>query len=222
MTIQETYLRFLNKVNKNFINDNISVDKGRFIILFNSSQLKYFDWIFAQKNTDSIRDVQSLKVSNKELEKSKKYDDFDSFSLPNNFFKHVNVRAKAKSFSCVDFLDNLFEAKGENIHELYNDKNNEPSFEYRETFYTFGNNCINVYKKDFDISNVFLTYYRYPISVDIEGYIKKDGSHSKNIDPEFNDEVIDSILDICAKDFNVNSDNLERYQVDNNQIVSTF
>ena len=39
MTIQETYLRFLNKVNKNFINDNISVDKGRFIILFNSSQL---------------------------------------------------------------------------------------------------------------------------------------------------------------------------------------
>ena len=151
MTIQETYLRFLNKVNKNFINDNISVDKGRFIILFNSSQLKYFDWIFAQKNTDSIRDVQSLKVSNKELEKSKKYDDFDSFSLPNNFFKHVNVRAKAKSFSCVDFLDNLFEAKGENIHELYNDKNNEPSFEYRETFYTFGNNCINVYKKDFNI-----------------------------------------------------------------------
>ena len=78
MTIQETYLRFLNKVNKNFINDNISVDKGRFIILFNSSQLKYFDWIFAQKNTDSIRDVQSLKVSNKELEKSKKYDDFKS------------------------------------------------------------------------------------------------------------------------------------------------
>ena len=51
MNINETYLKFLNKVNKNFINDNISVDKGRFVIIFNEAQNKYVDWVVSQNNS---------------------------------------------------------------------------------------------------------------------------------------------------------------------------
>ena len=220
MNINETYLKFLNKVNKNYINDNISVDKGRFVIIFNEAQNKYADWLISQNNTSLIRNIKKLKVDGLELSKKISLDDLDSFKLPLNFFRFINVRAVAKSNSCSDFLDILFEVKNENVHELYNDHNNEPSFEYRESFYTFGEDSINVYKKDFEITNVSLTYYRYPLSVDIAGYYKLDNSISKDIDSEFSDDIVDKILDICVKDFNVNSDNLERYQIDNNEIIS--
>ena len=222
MNINETYLKFLNKVNKNFTNDNASVDKGRFIIIYREAEKKYVNSIFTEKNSDKIRDIQFLKVRNNQLKKSESFDDFQSFKLPIDFFKYINLRVEAKQGSCTDMLQSVFEVKGENIHELYDDKNNEPSFYYRETFYTFGNNCVDVYKKDFDISNVFLTYYRFPRPVDIEGYVKLDGSFSTNIDSEFSDDNVDKILDICVKDFNINSENLERYQIDNNEVISNF
>lgn len=220
MNINETYLKFLNKVNKNYINDNISVDKGRFVIIFNEAQNKYSDWLISQNNTSLIRNIKKLKVDGLELSKKASHEDIDSFKLPLNFFRFINVRAIAKKNSCSDFLDVLFEVKNENVHELYNDHNNEPSFDYRESFYTFGEDSINVYKKDFEITNVSLTYYRYPLPVDIAGYYKLDNSVSKDIDSEFSDDIVDKILDICVKDFNVNSDNLERYQIDNNEIIS--
>lgn len=222
MNINEAYLKFLNKVNKNFINDNISVDKGRFVITFNEAQNKYSDWVIKENNKSSIRNIQFLKVKNEELLKSSVNEDFDSFSLPLNFFRFVNVRAVAKQGSCSDYFDVLFEVKGENIHELYNDENNEPSFEYRESFYTFGSDSIDIYKKDFNVTDVFLTYYRFPKPVDIAGYYKIDNTISQDINPEFNDDIVDKILDICVKDFNLNSDNLERYQVDNNEVSSDF
>lgn len=220
MNINETYLKFLNKVNKNFINDNIAVDKGRFVIIFNEAQRKYVDWVISQNNTSLIRNIKKLKVNNEELSKSDNFEDIDSFSLPSNFFRFINVRAIAKKGSCSDYLDILTEVKGENTHELYNDNDNEPSFEYRESFYNFGNDSIDVYKKDFEITNVFLTYYRFPKSVDIAGYYKIDNTVPQDIDSEFSDDIVDKILDICVKDFNVNSDNLERYQIDNNEIIS--
>lgn len=222
MNINETYLKFLNKVNKNFINDNISVDKGRFVIIFNEAQNKYVDWVVSQNNSSIIRNIRFLKINNKELKKRDYSDDLTSFSLPKNFFKFINVRVEAKKGSCTDYLETSFEVKAENVHELYNDKNNEPSFDYRETFYTFSDDGIDVYKKDFEISNVLLTYYRYPTPVDIAGYYKIDNSVSQDINSEFNDDIVDKILDICVKDFNVNSDNLERYQVDNNEVISNF
>ena len=222
MDINETYLKFINKVNKNLINDNVSVDKGRFIITYNEAEKKYVDWVLNQNNTHVIRNIQILKVKNAELPKKDSQDDFDSFSLPENFFKYINIRAKARQGSCEDYLETLFEVKGENVHELYDDENNEPSFEYRESFYSFGSNCIDIYKKDFKITNVALTYYRYPRPVDIAGYYRIDNTVSQNINSEFNDDVVDKILDICVKDFNLNSDNLERYQHDNNEIISNF
>lgn len=220
MNINATYLKFLNKVNKNFINDNIAVDKGRFVIIFNEAQNKYVDWVISQNNTSLIRNIQKLKVNNEELSKSNTFDNIDSFSLPSNFFRFINVRAIAKKGSCTDYLHDLFEIKGENEHELYNDNDNEPSFEYRESFYSFSSDSIDIYKKDFEITNVVLTYYRFPRPVDIAGYYKIDNTVPQDIDSEFSDDIVDKILDICVKDFNVNSDNLERYQIDNNEIIS--
>ena len=48
-------------------------------------------------------------------------------------------------------------------------------------------NNLNVYTKDFDIERGVTTYYRFPKDIDIDGYVRIDGTASTNIDPEGTD-----------------------------------
>ena len=67
-----------------------------------------------------------------------------------------------------------------------------------------------------------LSYYRYPREVDMEGYVREDGSYSTNIDPEWDDKITERIIEFCVADFDINNDNLQRYQLDNVRKISKF
>lgn len=220
MTINEAYLKFLEKVNKNYTNDNISADRGRFILLFNEVQNKFVEWVLEKRNEDEIRYVQKLLIYDKRLKLKQKVLNHQDFKLPSDFFSFSNIQAFASKDSCKNEKIYLFEIKQENREELLHDEFNKPSFKYRETFYSFGEDEVKIYIDEFDISKVFLTYYRYPIQVDISGYVKEDGSNSIDIDPELDDKVVDRILTTCSKDFNVNSENLQRFQFDKDRTFS--
>lgn len=221
MNIEQAYLKFLEKVNKNFTNDNIEVDRGRFIMIFNEAQNKIVEWILEKRNEDEIRYIQKLLIYDKKLELNNKILNHENFSLPKDFFSFSNVQVYADSGSCKSDKLYAFEIKQENIEELLQDEFNKPSFEYRETFYSIGSDSINIYTlNEFTIGKVFLTYYRYPIQVDIEGYLKDDGKYSINVNPEFDDKLVDRILTNCAKEFSVNNDNLDKYQVEKDRIYS--
>ena len=112
--------------------------------------------------------------------------------------------------------------KNENVHELLQDEYNKPSFKWRETFYSFADDMIVIYVDNFTISELFLTYYRYPKEVDMVGYVKEDGSYSVNIDPEWDDKVVERIIEFCVADFDINNDDLQRYQLDNVRKISKF
>ena len=56
--------------------------------------------------------------------------------------------------------------------------------------------------------------------MDIEGYVKSDNTISKNTNPEFDDKLVDRIISIAAKDFNINVDNPNRYQQDMQRIIN--
>ena len=58
MTIEETYLSFINGVEKNMTNDGFSADKDRFVILFNEAQIQYVSWIIEKGNEDDRRNIQ--------------------------------------------------------------------------------------------------------------------------------------------------------------------
>lgn len=74
--------------------------------------------------------------------------------------------------------------------------------------------------KGFSVDSVFMTYYRYPKSVDIEGYIKSDNTNSSNIDPELDDKLIGIILNMIEKQFALNESEYGRYQLDSNNVSS--
>lgn len=220
MDINEVYLKFLEKVNKNFTNDNISVDKTRFVFIFNESQNKFVEWILEKRNEDDIRDIQKLLVYDKDLSFKDKTINQYNFDLPSNFFSFSNLQVFANKGNCKNKRLEVFEVKTENKFTLLEDENNKPSFSARETFYTLGSDCVNIFYEDFEIHKAFLTYYRYPKKIDIEGYIRLDNTASISIDAEFDEKIVDRIISIAAKEFNRNSENFQKIQFDKDNIIS--
>ncbi len=85
------------------------------------------------------------------------------------------------------------------LETLYYNENYKPSFFWRTTIATLGNNKIYVYTSDdFTIENMFLTYIRKPKLIDKVGYIHFDGSNSINQDCELPEYAKNDILDIAV------------------------
>ena len=95
--------------------------------------------------------------------------------------------------NCTNQLFKSSEIKGENVYTHYIDSNLEPSFKFRETFYTIENNAVQVYKKDFQLENVEMSYYRYPKQIELE-YPDNPESNFKEDILEFDDKLINRIL----------------------------
>lgn len=221
-SIQECYLIALQKSEQNLTNGGIKMDKARFIQIFNAEQIRLIRYILDKKNDEAIRDIQQLLVYSKVLTSAEGILTPESqlFDLPNDFFAFSNVRGVFRQGQCSAFNFSLWEAKNENVHELLVDENNKPSFEFRETFYTIGQNSINVYVDDFVVDKLALTYYRYPRNVDISGYIKSDGSSSNDVDPELDDKLVDVILNMVQKAFALNEDDYYKYNLSTNNVNS--
>lgn len=219
-TIQDTYLYFLQLVNRNATNNNMNVSLDRFILMFNNVQNRYIEWVLEKRNEDDIRDIQMLLQKDVPLSLTKTEERFQSFGLPDNYFDFANIYAKGKSECCDEDNILLFEVKSEDVEELYFDSNNVPSFPYRESFYHFGNNEVILYRKNFGFTKVFLTYYRYPVQVDIEGYEYLDGTLSQNINPEFDAKVVDRIVMALAKEYSAITTDTASYQMDKDRLFT--
>lgn len=220
MKISEAYLQFINQVNRNLTNNNISVDKPRFIMLYQDVERRYLEWILEKRNEDAIRYVSPLLIPYKSLQKVGSKKEYDEFKLPTNFFDLSNLHISAGQSSCGDIRLKSWEVKSEDVEEKYHDKFNEPSLKARETFYHTAEGNILVYKKGFSIQDALLTYYRYPRQVDISGYIKSDGTQSQDIDPELDDKVVGRIILAMAKEFSAINKDGNQYQIDSNRLFS--
>lgn len=221
-TIENVYQQFLNQVNRNATNNRINVDKPRFVLLFNDIQNRYVEWILEKRNEDVIRYVAPLLKPNYKLTKSSTSHTYDEFTLPSDYFDLANLHVHASNDNCKDIEVKAWEAKIEDVEEIYNDEFQKPSLAWRETFFHTGNGKVQIYKKDFKIQEAFLSYYRYPKQVDISGYIKLDGSSSQSINPEFDDKVVGRILIAMAKEFSAINEDANGYQIDNSRLFSSI
>lgn len=222
MTIQEAYLRSLQKNEQNLANGGIKLDPGRFVLLFNEAQDRLIRYYLNRKDDETIRSIQTLLIYWKSLNKINHIDDPEStsFDLPDDYLWFSNIKGAFSYKGCEvgDFV--IWEAKNENVHELLGDDNNKPSFDYRETFYTIGDGKVVVYEDGFRTDEVRMTYYRNPVRVDLAGYINAAGERSTDIDPELPDSLVEEILDMVAKQFNLNENELFRYRMDKDNVAS--
>jgi hypothetical protein len=220
MTVEAAYIQFLQLVNRNATNNNVNVDRFRFVLLYNDMQNRFVEWTLNKRNDDRIRDIQLLLVTEQELEPTEVKENYTSFSLPEDFFNFANVKARAKTECCETDQMLVYEVKSEDVEEILNDKYSEPSFDWRETFGFHSDNSFVVYKKDFDLEQLLFTYYRYPRQIDIVGYPRLDGTPSVSVDPEFDDKVVNTILLACAKEFSAINENPNSYQLDRDRLFN--
>ena len=216
MRIEDCYLKSLQKAEENATNGGIKMDRARFIQMFNSEQIRLVRSFLDLRNDNRIKHIQRLMVYSRELERKESFDKPKSvsFSFPDDYLEFVNVDGIFTKGECeaTDFA--MWETKNEDIQELIADEFNKPNFEYRETFYTIGEDSVRVYVSDFDVKSLNMTYYRYPKNVDIEGYIKYDGTQSTSIDPELDDRLVEQILNMVEKQFGLNESEYMRYFLD--------
>lgn len=214
MNIEQAYINFINLVNRNATNNNVNVDKSRFIIMFRSVQIQYLDFILKNRKNDTVRRASHLLVYKQPIELDSSEEDRDTFKLPLNYFSLSNLHVEASKDSCKNVKLSTFEVKTEDLEELFTDKFNNPSFKYGETSYFVSqDDTVTVLKDGFELSNVYLTYYKKPVEVDIEGYLDKDGNPSSNIDPDWDDIDVEKILLAMSKEFAGINNDTTQYQI---------
>lgn len=218
MTSIEAYKKFELKVNKLSTNDNVDISPGEFVLIFNEQQSKWFEYNFRGRGTRYVDVVQKLIANNIPLKLVSSETTYSNFELPLNYFDYINSYSLADNGVCKDRVIYNEEIKIVNKNILYKDEYNAPSFEYQEGFITLANNQLQVYKKDYEVTNTFLTYYRYPIDIDIQGYIKIDGTNSIDSDPELSDHYIDEIIDWCVREVSADYSDAEGYQFANARV----
>jgi hypothetical protein len=215
MTSLEAYKKFLLKINKNDTNSNINISKGQFVLIFNEQKRNWLKiTIEKDQSSDLINYIEEILVLNKPLIKLKDYPDRSVFTTPHDYFSYVNSYSLATKGTCTGIKLYNWDIKPKNTNMDLLDEDNNPSFEYRETFLNLSQSGIEVYKKDdFVIDEVYLDYYRQPVNIDLVGYIKIDGTPSITVNPDMEDENVEEIIDMCAVEVQRNYQNTEDYQL---------
>lgn len=218
MTSIEAYKKFELKVNKLSTNDNVDISPGEFVLVYNEQQIKWFEDMFRDRGTRYVDAVQKLISHDQELILDKDNSNHTDFKLPDNYFDYINSYSLADNGVCKDRVIYNEEIKIVNKNILYKDEYNTPSFDYQEGFITLAGNMLQVYKNNFNITKTFLTYYRYPVNIDIEGYIKINGSASITVDPELSDHYVDEVIDYCVREVTKDYADVEGWQLANTTV----
>lgn len=104
-------------------------------------------------------------------------------------------------------------AKHGDLQFILNNDHYKPSFEYQETFNFLSSDEISVFTDGtFTPKQVFISYMRYPIYIDKEGYVKFDGTDSINQDCELEAYLEDELLDLTVQNLAMYTENQSAVQ----------
>jgi hypothetical protein len=99
-------------------------------------------------------------------------------------------------------------AKHGDLQFLLNNSHYKPSFEYQETFNYLSSDEISVFTDGtFTPSKMYISYMRYPIYIDKEGYVRFDGTDSINEDCELELYLEDELVDLTVQNLAMYTEN---------------
>lgn len=104
-------------------------------------------------------------------------------------------------------------AKHGDLQFILNNEHYKPSFEYQETFNFLSSDEISVFTDGtFTLKQVYISYMRYPIYIDKEGYVKFDGTDSINQDCELELYLEDELVDLTVQNLAMYTENASAVQ----------
>ena len=107
----------------------------------------------------------------------------------------------------------VYLAEEANVDLYMRDPLKRPDFEWGETYCTMQGDRVRIYKKDFEIVNPILTYYRHPRYIEIAGCVDPYTlvESAVDVECEFKDDVTELILDEAVSIIAGDIDNVNQY-----------
>ena len=219
MKAEELYYELHLLINKNNNNRNINIEKPHFVTLFNREYDKWLYDVLNKKNNDSsINDLQELLVTGLPLKPLQITPNYNIYELPDNFFNLSEVRIKAVKENITKTLF-VYNIHPKELNVYLQDEFSKPSFEWEESICVLSENNLIVYKEDFEIEEMFLSYYKNSQTIDLSGYTKLDGTMSVNRDLILSSVYQRQILDRVAKEITREFENVQAFQMSQERIV---
>lgn len=199
MTSKELYYQFHLLLNENANFKNVKISEGNFVLIFNRCAERWLNTSIDLWMKDE--DILNLQEFIQNDEKLDFYETVEKdsviqyrYKIPNDYFTFIDSHSLVQK-DCSLYLTNYF-VKPRDVRIYIAD--GFPSLEYEEGLCNISNNFLIVYAKDFTISTTYLSYFKNPPKIDIEGYENLKGEKSKNIDSDISDVYLNQMLDMCV------------------------
>lgn len=222
MLVDTLILKVKERLNKIDSNDFDNIENHYILEAFNKAQLEWVrktlhgNNIYKEGDEQSKRRIEDLNVLLKTVDYPfiKKDIYVESNILPTDYlyFKscYINVEKDCCKKNMVVYL-----AENENVGILLRDYNKKPSFEWGETFCTLLANRVRVYTNgEFDVNNLFITYYQKPVIVEKAGVfnVYSNAVSGADVEPIFRDDVTEVIIDVAVSILAGDIENTIQYQ----------
>lgn len=201
-------LKVEERLNKLSSNDYDNIECWQIVEAFNKAQI---EWVRRQlrganlfrdgdeNSRRRIDDIQRLlKVIPLSVNDKGIYFESNNI-LPDDYLEFKRVDAEATNECCSNKIPmSIYLAEEDNRSQLLRDEHKNPSYEWGETFCTLIANKLRIFTNGkFEIENVELTYYRFPIYVQFENCIDPYTTQisTQNIECEFKDDIIELLID---------------------------
>lgn len=223
MTVQELYYQFHLLLNKNHQAQNIKVDEGNFVILFNRESKRWLsDFIEKNNNTDNIYIINELKVKNFELEFESEDSNYIVYKIPTNYYSVIygDSYSVVKKENCQSIIYNYI-VKPQDQSTILKSSFYKPSWRWERGLMDISQNKLIVYKGDFDIVNTYISYFTEIPTIDIGGYKTVIGNLSVDKHPTFSDWICEEILDRVVTEVMRQFENPQGFQLSKDREINS-
>ena len=224
MNNQTLQIKLKQRLNKLASNDYDNIECWQIVEAFNKAQL---EWVRRQLHGNNLyregdemskRRIDDLQILLEEtnLPGSQQDNYFESSSIPGNYMEYKRITAYATSECCPDPRSmTVYLSEEANVNLIMRDPLKRLDYEWGETFCTWLGNNVRVYRREFDITDVVLTYYRQPVNIEIAGCQNPYTGAQTLVDVtcEFKDDIVEVLLDEAASLIAGDIENFNQYQL---------
>ena len=220
------------RLNKLSTNEHQQIQLEDKILALNEAQIKLIKQkidnisTVSQMGLDSFKkryeDLQSLIIAynDGELPLTIKNEELNQWkanlhTLEPNYMFYIDSYVLADKGMCKDrkIWINRDLAKHGDLQFILNNTHYKPSFEYQETFNFLSSDEISIFTDGtFTPTKICISYMRYPVYIDKEGYVKFDGTDSTDVDCELETYLEDELLDLTVQNLAMFTENQSAVQ----------
>lgn len=201
-------LKVRQRLNKLASNDFDNIECWHIVEAFNKAQV---EWprrqlrgsnIFQDGDEQSRRRIDDLQILLVDAplpieNKAIYYQTVDE--LPDNYLEYKRIDVEARDECCDNTHPmTVYLAEEDNRSQLLRDEHKKPSFEWAETFCTLIDNRARIFTNgEFELEKARLTYYRFPVYIQIEGCVDPYTQEvsTANVECEFKDDIVELLID---------------------------